>query len=114
MSWAVGCCRCMRIMNPKGKPVGEPVLHGGLMDLSAMMTHFSTLKQQSADFPSKEAADAAAKGFGWIVVDGNHRCPGCFLLEQAYKDNAVERRGCYIDWDLQRQIDGPDSTPEAT
>jgi hypothetical protein len=105
----------MRVMDPNGKAVGEPVLHGGMMDLSGFMEHFSALKTQAADFPSKETADAAAKGFGWTVVDGNHRCPACY--EGSYTRDVypgvVERRGCYINWDLQRQPDGPDR-PEAT
>ena len=107
MSWSVGCCRCMRVMDPKGKAVGEPILHGGLMDFSEIIRHFGALKEEAAVFTSKAEADAVAKLHGWTVVDGDHRCPGCY--EGSYTRDApaypVTRRGCYINWDLQRQIE---------
>ena len=115
---SVGCCRCMRLMDPNGKPVGDPVLHGGIMDLQHIMLHFAALKDTAAVFPSKEAADAAAQHFGWMAVDGNHRCPGCVAVEKAQLQKAVddaspyagmiERSGCYIDWG-ELQMDGPEA-----
>ena len=86
--FAVGCCRCFRVLGKNGELVGEP---GGHMSLVG--------SEGWASFATKEEADAAAKIAGWSVVDDlgpNHRCPDCRLkLSEEQIENA--RRGCYID-----------------
>jgi hypothetical protein len=93
--WSIACCRCMRVMDAEGKPAGDPI--NGPLDVAL---HFAKLKEVAAVFKTKEEADQAGQSFGWTIVDGNHRCPECYVLERAreVKTRATQRTGCYIDW----------------
>lgn len=112
---AVGCCRCMRVMNEKGKPIGKKILHGGLIDMQELAAHFAGIEGEAATFEDRASADSAALGHGWQVIDGDHRCPECAEKERIAMQAAIDakspyagmiaRQGCYIDWDRQRMTE---------
>lgn len=92
---SVACCNCMRIMSPEGKPLGERVGHGGLMNILEIVHHFESLKDAAATFSDKVSADLAAIGFGWQAIGGDHRCPECRIVADR---DYLDRQGCYIEW----------------
>lgn len=89
MAWAIMCCGCMKVMDRSGKAalVFAP---GGNIDLA-----IPNPLADAADYPTKEVADKAAGEHGWVVVDGDHRCPECYMKAQAEPD--PPRRGAYIE-----------------
>ena len=50
-------------------------------------------------YPDHETADTESRKLGWVVVNGNHRCPECWKREQQTKDyeSSQARHGAYID-----------------
>jgi hypothetical protein len=103
MGWIVGCCRCMRVLSKDGKPIGESVTHGGVMQLSEIIGHLTALQGNPdvATFPDKPTADKMANHLGWEAIDGNHRCPACAVIERKnreFNDDYVKRHGFYLEW----------------
>lgn len=100
---SVMCCGCLRLLGKNGELIGERSFTGGVIDIQALIDHFKLLKlrEQVADFESKEKCDEAALAHGWTVTDpdgsSNHRCPDCRLPE-SWNAAGFERRGGYIDW----------------
>lgn len=73
-------------MDQQGK-ASLPFAPKGLIDPEAI-----AMLRQAGDFPNQKTADKAARKKGWVVVDGNHRCPDCAKRPEP----TPARRGAYI------------------
>ncbi len=91
-------------MDKDGKPSIQ-FLSKGVFDLKTFLEAL-TIEPSPADFPSRTAADDAAKAAGWSVKDAqgpNHRCPDCIAREREEREEdqaafVKAGRGAYIEF----------------
>jgi len=82
--------------------IGAKADHGGAVDMNDLAERFQAYREATAQFESKDLADAEAKRRGWQTVntDGkpDHRCPECKSVAGHRSELFIERRGAFIDW----------------
>ena len=80
------CCGCQRLMDSEGK-ASIPFALGGFVDVvdANLPELISNPVPLAKTFPDHERADIESRKLGWVVVDGNHRCPECWKREQETK-----------------------------
>ena len=98
-SCCVMCCGCQRLMDQQGKAT-IPFALGGLVDVNIRANVLIVDPLALAKvYPDHETADTESRKLGWVVVNGNHRCPECWKQEQAkdYYESSQAQHGAYID-----------------